>query len=122
MKLKITNLIELNKKEEIKMSNLSKPMQRRLARKVAYELWQYLSDDKMAIRNCERYIQYLQKELGKFLEKEIDRKSIQALLEIFHTVGYIPENLRLEMFLLARLKRVAIASIREDRKTSGIDD
>ena len=104
------------------MNNLPKLLQRKLTRKVAYGLWQYLGDKDMVIKNGEAYIGYLKSEIEKFLGESIEKSQLKDLLNIYHTMGYIPDNLRLELFLLKKLKHVIIASIIEDKKKAIIDD
>jgi hypothetical protein len=103
------------------MKCIPKYMQKKLVRKIAYQLWRY-EVDKESSSDFERYSKCLKQQLFNFLGTEISSEKYWSILEIYSKLGYLPNHKKLEYFLYKRLLNVLVASIKEDKLHHELDD
>lgn len=96
-------------------------MQKKLVRKIAYQLWRY-EVDKESCSDFERYSNRLKKQLSRFLVTEISSETYWSVLEIYSKLGYLPNHEKLEYFLYKRLLKILVTSIKEDKLQHELDD
>ena len=96
-------------------------MQKKLVRKIAYQLWQY-EVDKHTSKNFECWSKLLKMKLESYLKKELTTEIYISILEMYSKIGYIPNFFKLEKVLYRQLLKIMVMSVKEDKLHCELDD